>query len=135
MQYGLYVSAAGALANSYRQDVIANNLANVETVGFKRDLALFTSRRTEAEETGQRRNTTALLEGLGGGLFALPTYTDFSPGGLEDTGRDYDVAIKGQGFFQVNKNGETFYTRDGCFALNQANELVTLSGQLLVWDE
>lgn len=132
MQYGLYVSAAGALANSYRQDVVANNLANADTVGFKRDLALFTSRRTEVEAGGQRRNTAALLEGLGGGLFALPTYTDFSPGGLDDTGGNYDIAINGQGFFQVDKNGETLYTRDGRFARNQAHELVTLSTQLPV---
>lgn len=135
MQYGLYVSAAGAQANSFRQDVISNNLANAETVGFKRDLAMFTSRRTEAAETGQRRDTTALLEGLGGGLFALPTHTDFSPAGLDSTGRDYDVAIEGQGFFQVKQDGETLYTRDGRFARSESNELVMINSQLPVLDE
>ena len=134
MLYGMYVSAAGALGNSYRQDVIANNLANAETVGFKRDLALFTARPTEAETTGQRRNTTALLEGLGGGTFALPTHTDFSSGGLEITNRDYDLALEGRGFFSVLKDGETLYTRDGRFGRNEAQQLVTLGSQLPVLD-
>ena len=93
MQYGMYVSAAGALAHSYRQDVVANNLANVDTVAFKRDLALFQARQTAAQQSGQTRNSTALLEGLGGGVFALPTRTDFSPASLEEVGDPFSVAL------------------------------------------
>ena len=83
MLYGLYVSAAGALASSYRQDVVANNLANAQTVGFKRDLALMQARRTQADDNGSQRDSAELLEGLGGGLFALPTHTDFAPAPLQ----------------------------------------------------
>jgi len=134
MLYGLYVSAAGAMANSFRQDVVANNLANADTVAFKRDLALFTSRPTEAAESGQRRYSTALLEKLGGGTFALPTHTDHTPAGLERTGKDYDLALQGEGFFQVQKGDAILYTRDGRFAVNPSNQLVTATSQLPVLD-
>ena len=94
----MYVSAAGALANSYQQDVIANNLANVDTVAFKRDLALLQSRPVEAAQSGSMRDTTAMLKGIGGGLFALPTHTDFSPASLKETGSNFDFALTGKGF-------------------------------------
>ncbi len=132
MLYGMYVSAAGALASSYKQDVIANNLANAETVSFKRDLALLKSRATEAEENGQSRYTADLLEGIGGGTFALPTYTDFSPGGLERTGNDYDVAMTKSGFFQVGQGDEVAYTRDGRFMADEQGNLVTVAGNFPV---
>jgi flagellar basal-body rod protein FlgF len=135
MLYGLYVSAAGALANSYRQDVVANNLANVDTVAFKRDLALARARPTENEQNGQRQFTDALLEKVGGGIFALPTHTDFSPAGLEVTGRDFDLGLEGRGFFQVSQGDQILYTRDGRFMLNDQDKLVTFTDQLPVLDE
>jgi flagellar basal-body rod protein FlgF len=134
MQYGMYVSAAGALANSYRQDVITNNLANVDTVGFKRDLALVKARQTETAKTGQQKNTAAVLEGIGGGLFALPTYTDFSPASLKQTDSKLDLALNGKGFFAVQKGTQTNYTRDGRFTLNDQNQLVTFATKLPVLD-
>ena len=70
MIYGLYLSASGVLANSYRQDVIANNIANSETVGFKKDLTMLQQRPTAAQETGHWSQTDSLLEPLGGGLLA-----------------------------------------------------------------
>jgi flagellar basal body rod protein FlgG len=124
MQYGLYVSAAGALANSYQQDVVANNLANAETVAFKRDLALVRARQTQAQENGPRQWTNDLLERLGGGVFALPTATDFSPGSLERTGRTYDVALAGPGFFRVQLDGQVAFTRDGRLRIDEQNRLV-----------
>ena len=138
MLYGMYISAAGALANSYRQDVVANNLANVETVSFKQDLALFEGRRTESQENGQRKYTTAMLEGIGGGLFALPTWTDFSPSSVNQTGSEYDLALVGEGFFRVSdpqSPGGIAYTRDGRFAHDANNQLVTLEGHRPVLDE
>ncbi|MBN2212019.1 MAG: flagellar basal-body rod protein FlgF [Sedimentisphaerales bacterium] len=134
MLYGLYQSVAGALANSYRQDVVANNLANVDTVAFKRDLALLQARPTESATSGDRRHTTALLEQLGGGTFALPTWTDFTPGALEETGNKLDVALTGRGFFMVDDGGQTKYTRDGRFRINDQNQLVTQTQGLVVLD-
>jgi len=135
MLYGMYVSAAGALANSYRQDVVANNLANAETVGFKRDLALFRSRPTQAQERGSRQATNGLLERLGGGVFALPTYTDFTPASLEETGNPFDVALQGRGFLTVQGETGLAYTRDGQLALDERHRLVTQSGRRAVLDD
>lgn len=129
MIYGLYLSATGVLTNSYRQDVIANNLANSETVGFKRDLALFQQRQTEAQ---QRRLLTAnatdpLMENLGGGIFASPTEVDRSQGEIEPTGNPMDVAIDGQGYFAVHSGKETRLTRDGRFMLDRNGQLILSS--------
>ena len=135
MLYGLYVSAAGALANSYRQDVVANNLANADTVAFKRDLAMFKARPTEASENGPRRFTDRLLEKLGGGSFALPTHIDFSPASLDITDNSFDLALAGEGFFQIQKDGVAHYTRDGRFAMDENNLLVTNTDHLPVLDE
>lgn len=124
MIYGLWLSAAGVQTNSYRQDVIANNLANSETVGFKRDLALFQARRTEAQDRGGMPGTSdPMLEGLGGGVFAYPTQVDPSQGEMEPTGNNLDVAIEGRGFFTVNDNGQMRLTRDGRFVVNRAGHL------------
>jgi flagellar basal-body rod protein FlgG len=126
--YGLYQSAAGIQSSSYRQDVIANNIANAETAGFKRDIALFDERLTEAQA---RRNAAGssrsdpLLENIGGGLFAHPTLVDTRQGDLEPTGNPLDVAIEGKGFFLVqNAKGEKFLTRNGQFSTDRAGNLI-----------
>lgn len=124
MLFGLYQSATGVMTNSYRQDVIANNIANAETVGFKRDLALFQQRRTEMREHGlSPSRSNALLEGLGGGIFASPTLSDRTQGELEATGRPLDVAIVGSGFYQVTNGTQTNLTRDGRLTINNRNHL------------
>jgi flagellar basal-body rod protein FlgF len=128
MIYGLYLSATGVMTNSYRQDVIANNIANAETVGFKKDLALFDQRLTEAQ---QRRLATAgplspsnpMLERLGGGLLAHPTAIDTGQGEFEPTGSPLDVAIEGDGFFAVDAAGQTRLTRNGQFAIDSTGHL------------
>src|SRR5438477_1085662 len=106
MLYGLYLSAAGVQTSSYRQDVIANNLANSETVGFKRDLALFQARRTALNESRRAGDwSDPLLEGLGGGTFVMPPATDHSQGELDHTGATLDLAVEGDGYFAVNDGG------------------------------
>ena len=128
MIYGLYLSSAGVLANSYRQDVIANNIANAETVGFKRDLATFQQRPTAAQELGlSPSQTNALMENLGGGLLARPTLVDTSPGEFE-SGNAQDVAIEGQGYFAVNADNVVRLTRDGRFFVDRSGNLAILSG-------
>jgi flagellar basal-body rod protein FlgF len=133
--YGLYLSAAGVLTSSYRQDVIANNLANSETVGFKKDLPLFRQRLTEAQQRRLPQGgadpssvTNRLLEPIGGGLLAHPTVVDTSQGDLEPTGSALDVAIEGSGYFAVDDGGETRLTRAGQFALDREGNLI-LSNQ------
>jgi flagellar basal body rod protein FlgG len=123
MIYGLYLSASGVLTNSYRQDVIANNIANSETVGFKKDLALLQQRPTAAQETGKYSETNPLLEPIGGGLLAASTVVDPSPGEVEPTGNKLDIALQGRGFLAVAKNGQTHLTRNGQMVINRSGQL------------
>jgi flagellar basal-body rod protein FlgF len=126
--YGLYLSAAGVMTNAYRQDVISNNLANVETVGFRRDVATFRQRLTAAQmNPSDAQHTDSLLEQIGGGTFADPTGIDMSSGDLETTGGDMDAAIVGRGFFTVaGADGQPRLTRDGRFQMDRAGHM-TLS--------
>ncbi len=126
MIYGMYLSAAGIVANSYRQDVISNNLANAETNGFKRDLATFYARPTEAQATGRADWSNPLLEKIGGGILAMPTLVDSAQGDLEETGNNLDVAVQGSGFFTVSDGKTTKLTRDGRF-MTDADGMLILS--------
>ncbi len=128
MPYGLYLSAEGAEVQSLRMDVIANNLANVETTGFKRQLAISQARYAEAIELGLKSADTGSLEDLGGGVMMDETATDFAPGPLVKTGNRADVAIKGEGFFLVQKGEEAHLTRAGNFSTTAAGNLVTQQG-------
>ena len=133
MIYGLYQSASGIMTNSYRQDVIANNLANAETTGFKRDIPIFRQRLMAAQENRQPGTwSDPRLEGLGGGIFAEATGTDFQQGGIEPTGSPLDVAIQGEGFFAVSDQGKTFLTRDGRLQLDRTGALILTGGQPLI---
>ncbi len=126
MNYGLYLSATGVMANSHRQDVIANNLANAESVGFKRDLPIFQQRLTEAQQhRSLMGKTNSMLENLGGGLLLSPSRVDQSQGDLEETGRAMDVGVFGQGFLAIKQNNQTMLTRDGRLLTNKEGFLVT----------
>jgi len=128
MPYGLYISAEGAHAQAQRLEVIANNMANVDTVGFKRELALFQARYAEQIEQGGQSPGTGSLDDVGGGIMVGQTKTDFSSGPIRRTGIPTDMAIEGQGFFMVSKDGETYLTRAGNFRLTSRGELVTQQG-------
>jgi flagellar basal-body rod protein FlgF len=129
MNYGMYRSAAGVMSATYRTGVIANNLANAETIGFKRDLALIQQRRTGAQEMpGKASWSSGLLDKIGGGLLASPTLTDHTQGGVEPTGRPLDAAIVGEGFFQVELDGQRYLTRNGNFMLDHRGRLILADG-------
>ena len=141
MNYGLYLAAAGTLTSLHRQDVIANNLANINTVGYKPDEVYLRARLPQRLEVDDvHADPQQMLEQLGGGQFADPTRVNLRQGDLKETKNDLDVAIHGDGFFVVH-NGRSGaaadtlrFTRDGRFALNSAGELVTVVGGLRVMD-
>lgn len=128
MPYGLYMSAEGAHAQATRLEVIAHNLANVETTGFKRELAIIQSRYAEEVEEGTIDAGTGEITDIGGGVEVIATQTDHAPGPLKDTGLPTDLAIRGEGFFVVGKDDEQFLTRAGNFHVNARGELVTQYG-------
>src|SRR2546421_288370 len=100
MPYGLYLSAEGAYVQSQRLDVLANNMANVATPGFKRDVALFQSRMAQAQQEGLPPAANQ-LDDLGGGVKFLATATDYSTGPMQQSKIDSDMAVGGDGFFMV----------------------------------
>jgi flagellar basal body rod protein FlgG len=141
MNYGLYLSASGVLTNLYRQDVFANNLANVETVGFKPDQPTIRQRDPESIEDGfGARFRKQMLDRLGGGAFAGTQTIDFSVGPLQRTGGDLDAALaRRDEFFAVRVTepggrASVRLTRDGRFTLNGRGELVTVVGGHAVLD-
>jgi flagellar basal-body rod protein FlgF len=128
MPYGLYLSAEGAQAQSTRLDVIAHNLANVDTVGFKRELAILQARYAEAIEQGLATAGSGGIDDLGGGIMVRETLTDYSSGPLRRTESPTDIAIQGDGFFVIQKDDETLLTRAGNFTLTSRGEMITPQG-------
>ncbi len=135
MPYGLYISAEGANVQSRRMEVLANNLANVDTPGFKRDLALFRARYAEETQRGDDRPGSRSVNDLGGGVWFDRSVTVHEQGPLKRTAQPTDIAIEGDGFFVVEKEGKEHLTRAGNFALNNEGLLVTQAGEPVLSDE
>ena len=119
MNYGMYLSAAGVLTNMHRMDVMANNLANLGTVGFKADEVTFMTRAPERLDPGalsmmggEPADPQWMLERLGGGQWAAPSRIDLRQGSLQRTGGNLDAAIEGDGFFVVGSEDAPRLTRD-----------------------
>jgi flagellar basal body rod protein FlgG len=134
--YGLYISAEGAAAQSRRLDVIANNMANVDTVGFKQDVPTFQARFAEAIQKGQSVPGDQSINNIGGGVKMFDVATDFSAGQYATTGKPLDLAINGPGFFHIRgADGQAYLSRAGDFELDPKGRLVTSSGQHPVLDQ
>ncbi len=128
MPYGIYLAASGADAQSERLKVLSHNLANVDTPGFKRELAVIEAVPAEAIERGEAIAGTGSINDAGGGVAMAETVTDFSQGGLTQTGVATDMAIDGDGFFVVAKDGEQMLTRAGNFRLSPTGQLQSDQG-------
>jgi len=129
----LWISKTGMEAQQMQLDVISNNLANASTNGFKRANAVFEDlmyqnlRQAGSSSSEQSQLPTGLQVGLG--VRTVATSRSFSQGSLQQSGNKLDVAIQGNGFFQVTMpDGTTSYTRDGSFQVDSQGRLVTASG-------
>lgn len=132
----LYSSASGMNVQQTNLDNIANNLANVNTTGFKKsrgefqDLLYQTLSAPGSDTTNTTETPLGIQVGLGSKLVA--TNRVFSQGSLKHTGRPLDMAISGNGFFQVTlPDGSTAYSRDGSFTLDATGQVVTSQGYVL----
>ena len=134
MSYGMYISAAGADAQSRRLEILSNNLANVDTPGFKRELAIPRARYSEAIERGAASPGSRSINDVGGGVQLRETATDFASGVLQRTNIDTDFAIDGDGFFQVQKDGQSLLTRAGNFRFTADGKLVNRDGYAVLDD-
>ncbi len=132
----LWISKTGMEAQQTALDAIAHNLANTATNGYKRghvvfeDLVYQNLRQVGANTAEQSTLPTGLQIGLGVRPVALAR--NFSQGNLQQTGNNLDMAVRGNGFFQIQlPDGTTGYTRDGAFQLNSQGQIVTNGGYLL----
>lgn len=128
----LYTAATGMVAQQIEQDVVANNLANVNTVGFKKSrpdfLDLMYQIYTKSgSETTQGNQLPVGLE-VGMGVKPMSTQKLFTQGDYQQTGNQFDWAIEKDGFFQIDDNGNTFYTRSGNFKLDKDGLVVNSEG-------
>src|SRR5690606_18220505 len=133
MNPALWISKTGVQAKDARLQAIANNLANVNTVGFKRDRAVFEDLfyQVERQPGAQNDDSTASPSGvqLGNGTRLVGTQKVFTNGSLQMTGQSLDIAIVGQGFLQVElSNGEIAYTRAGQLQLDADGRFVNAQG-------
>ncbi len=129
----LWISKTGMEAQQTQLDTISHNLANVGTNGFKRGHAVFEDliyqnlRQAGANSSEQTQLPTGLQVGLG--VRAVSMSRNFSQGNLQQTGNNLDVAVKGNGFFQVQMpDGTVAYTRDGSFQVDAQGQVVTNNG-------
>ncbi len=133
MNQGLWIAKTGLDAQQTRMAVVSNNLANVNTTGFKQGRAVFEDLlyQNVRQSGGQTSQDTELPSGmhLGTGVRIVATEKMFTQGSVLQTENALDVAINGRGFFQVEQpDGTLAYSRDGTFQLNDQGELVTASG-------
>lgn len=131
----LYTSTTGMNAQELQLDVVSNNLANVNTSGFKKSTAQFedlfyqTLRAAGAETVGGGQVPTGVQVGMG--VRTSSVQKTFTQGDFVLTDNDLDMAIEGRGFFKILRDGEEFYTRDGSFKKDSEGFIVTSNGDRL----
>jgi len=132
----LWIASTGMEAQQMFVDVIANNLANVNTVGYKKnrvdfeDLLYETTKNPGASTSPSTLVPTGIQ--IGHGVRPVATQKQFSVGNFQQTGNRLDIAIQGDGFFQLEKpDGEIAYTRDGTFKIDRDGNIVNSNGYLL----
>jgi flagellar basal-body rod protein FlgG len=136
MLRSLDIAKTGLEAQQTQLDAITHNLANVGTNGFKRSRAVFEDllyqniRQVGAPNSAETQLPTGLQ--LGSGVRTVATSRNFSQGALTQTGNQLDLAINGQGFFQIQMpDGTTGYSRDGAFQVDAQGQMVTTAGYLV----
>ncbi len=135
---GLYTGASGMVAQMHRMDALANNIANVDVTGYKKDTSVSKAfpqmllRRMS--DDGLYRfpfgsiDVAPVIGTLGTGVEYNESYTVFSQGALKQTENPFDLALQGKGFFSVDVDGVEKYTRNGTFLINSDGTLVTKDG-------
>jgi len=137
MMRSLWTAATGMSAQNLNVDVISNNIANVNTTGFKRGRANFQDlmyQQVKAPGTEASAAGTQVPTGIQVGLGVRAASVDsiFSEGSFQQTNNQLDIAIQGRGFFQIQlPNGDTAYTRAGSFSMDSQGQMVTQNGDIL----
>ncbi len=111
MKINLEILKHGLSAQTFKNDIVSNNLANINTIGYKRDV-MFTDMLDVFDTNDDNKNVK----------------TEFSQGTMKETGNSLDIAFSGRGFFVIENNGDEYYTRDGHFTVNSIGNLTTAEG-------
>jgi flagellar basal-body rod protein FlgG len=133
----LHTAATGMMAQELNVQVISNNIANMRTTGYKRQRAefqdlLYEHVRRIGTQTSDQGNILPVGVELGSGVKTAGTPRVMTQGSLSPTGKDFDVAIRGEGFFKIQMPDGTFsYTRDGSFEMDAQGRIVTSQGNLV----
>jgi len=135
MMRSLWTSATGMVAMQTHIDTLSNNLANVNTTGFKKSRAEFEDLMYQTLQIAGTQNQTGgripVGMQIGMGVRPVTVHKFFTQGDFKNTGNPLDMAIEGEGFFRVNMNGEDVYTRAGSFKLDNDGRVVTAGGHVL----
>ena len=138
MMEGLYIAASGGTKQLKKLDVLSNNIANINTQGFKRDMLIYEEKRPPFQQISLNGSVTRDLNPFQGSDPAVSyvqvtqSRTDYAQGSLIKTDNPLDVAIEGKGFFVINTpNGER-YTRNGNFHLDGLGQLVDQKGNMIM---
>ncbi|CAE6932187.1 Belongs to the flagella basal body rod proteins family [Vibrio sp. B1REV9] len=133
MHSALWVSKTGMAAQDTKMTAISNNLANVNTIGFKRDRVVFEDlfysiQRQPGAQVDQVNELPSGVQ-LGSGVRVVGTQKVFTQGNTQNTTQELDLAVMGQGFFQIeNSDGQIMYTRNGQFHINSEGLMVNSQG-------
>ncbi len=127
MNSGIYAAVSGDMVSMQRMDVITNNLANINTIGFKKDRMVFSSMLDSVKNPTQANGSLTSSPVLAD----YQVETDFSTGALKQTGNPLDVALDGDGFFVVDTPQGKAYTRQGNFHLDGNGQIVTADGYIV----
>lgn len=133
---GLYIASTGMITKQIQQENLTNNIANINTPGFKSDKISFKSFNDVLIENYDRKignkNFKNSIGTMSVGVSINKTNTDFSQGILEDTNRNLDFAIEGNCFFTVSDGKNEYYTRNGRFKIDSEGYLSTLDGKRII---
>jgi flagellar basal-body rod protein FlgF/flagellar basal-body rod protein FlgG len=133
MPYGLYLSAAGAHAQSHRMQVLSNNLANVDTPGFKPQQTILQSRFAEMIEQGAVPSGLGGADDIGGGVTIQPAQSHLAPGTMKSTGRETDFAIHdNESFFVIKRGEQKLLTRAGNFLFDASGRMINDAGDAVL---
>lgn len=121
MNSGIYSATSGLIAMERALEITSNNLANMNTTGFKRDIPFYTHL-TKAEQQFAENDIKGIINS---GVEIRERIIDFSQGDLIQTDNPLDLAVYGKGLFRIERGGNYYYTRDGSFTINKDKQLVT----------
>ena len=122
------MATSGAEVQRLRLQVLSNNLANINTTGFKEDQAMFRLVDPDLQQNVLTNPPSGAVNTLVNAVIPMTTHTDFTKGPLQQTGNPFDLAIDGDGFFSIQTDQGIRYTRNGAFSINPDGLLATADG-------